>query len=33
MIPCVSLPLDKKIFTDLVDKSKDWALMHGKLFL
>ncbi|EEB12574.1 glutathione synthetase, putative [Pediculus humanus corporis] len=27
--PCLSLPIDKKIFSDLVDKTKDWALMHG----
>ncbi|KAK2585964.1 hypothetical protein KPH14_010541 [Odynerus spinipes] len=27
--PCTDLDLSKKEFQDLVDKAKDWALMHG----
>lgn len=33
MTPCVPVPIDKNIFGDLVDKAKDWALMHGKIIL
>ena len=29
MDPCVPLPLDKKRLTDLVEKAKDYCLMHG----
>ena len=28
--PCIPVPLEEKKFKELVDKSKDWALMHGK---
>jgi len=28
--PCISLPLKREILEDIVDKAKDWALMHGK---
>ena len=31
MEPCVSLPIEKKVLDELVDKAKDWAVMHGKL--
>ncbi|XP_069676037.1 glutathione synthetase-like isoform X3 [Periplaneta americana] len=27
--PCVKLPLDNRILEGVVDKAKDWALMHG----
>lgn len=30
--PCVDLDLSKKELQDLVDKAKDWALMHGMYF-
>lgn len=26
---CIPLPLDNKILTSVVEKAKDWALMHG----
>jgi len=29
MDPCVPLPLDQKTLTDLVEKAKDYCLMHG----
>jgi len=28
--PCISLPLKREILEDIIDKAKDWALMHGK---
>jgi glutathione synthase len=28
--PCIKLPLENGILEDIVDKAKDWALMHGK---
>ena len=31
MDPCVSLPLPEKELDELVEKAKDYALMHGKL--
>lgn len=31
MKPCIGLPLNEEAFTELVDKAKDWALMHGKI--
>lgn len=27
--PCVSLPLSENELVSVVDKAKDWALMHG----
>ncbi|PNF30928.1 hypothetical protein B7P43_G03201 [Cryptotermes secundus] len=27
--PCIKLPLENEILEDIVDKAKDWALMHG----
>ena len=30
MDPCVPLPLDQKRLTDLVEKAKDYCLMHGE---
>lgn len=27
--PCIPLPLDDKVLEDVVDKAKDWAIMHG----
>ena len=29
MPPCVPLPLDQALLDDLVEKAKDYALMHG----
>ncbi|KAK6645633.1 hypothetical protein RUM43_001913 [Polyplax serrata] len=29
MNSCLPVPIDKRIFSDLVDRAKDWALMHG----
>ena len=29
MPPCVPLPLDQTLLDDLVEKAKDYALMHG----
>lgn len=26
---CIPLPLDEKALADVVDKAKDWAIMHG----
>lgn len=26
---CIPLPLDEKTLAEVVDKSKDWAIMHG----
>lgn len=26
---CIPLPLDEKVLNDVVEKAKDWALMHG----
>lgn len=31
MEPCVPLPLEPEELKDLVDKAKDWAVMHGHL--
>lgn len=28
--PCIKLPLENEILEDIVDKAKDWALMHGQ---
>jgi hypothetical protein len=28
--PCINLPLKKEVLEDIIDKAKDWALMHGK---
>ena len=30
MDPCVNLPLDAKTLNDVVEKAKDFCLMHGK---
>ena len=30
MDPCVSIPLDDKTLNDIVEKAKDYCLMHGK---
>lgn len=27
--PCIPLPLDESVLNDVVEKAKDWALMHG----
>lgn len=27
--PCIPLPLDEKVLVEVVEKAKDWALMHG----
>lgn len=27
--PCIELPLEKQVLEEIVDKAKDWALMHG----
>lgn len=27
--PCIPLPLDENVLTDVIEKAKDWALMHG----
>lgn len=27
--PCIPLPIDEAVLNDVVEKSKDWALMHG----
>lgn len=27
--PCVQLPLSKETLREIVDKGKDWTLMHG----
>ncbi|XP_065334799.1 glutathione synthetase-like isoform X2 [Cloeon dipterum] len=29
MAPCIQLPLDNKLLESVVEKAKDWALMHG----
>ena len=33
MESCVQLPLDEKLLHDLVEKAKDFLLMHGKMHL
>ena len=30
MDPCVPIPLDEKTLEDIVEKAKDYCLMHGK---
>ena len=30
MEPCIPLPLNEKTLNDLVEKAKDYCLMHGK---
>ena len=32
MDPCVDLPLEPKALKDVVEKAKDFCLMHGKYF-
>lgn len=27
--PCIPLPLDANVLNDVIEKAKDWALMHG----
>lgn len=27
--PCVELPLPDEVLMDVIEKGKDWALMHG----
>lgn len=27
--PCIPLPLDDKTLEEIIDKAKDWAIMHG----
>lgn len=27
--PCIKLPLEENVLLDVVEKAKDWALMHG----
>ncbi|XP_059485491.1 glutathione synthetase-like isoform X2 [Neocloeon triangulifer] len=29
MTPCLDLPIDQKLLEEVVEKAKDWALMHG----
>jgi len=29
--PCLPIPIDKKLLEEVVEKAKDWALMHGVL--
>ncbi|CAB3365665.1 Hypothetical predicted protein [Cloeon dipterum] len=29
MAPCLQLPLDNKLLENVIEKAKDWALMHG----
>ncbi|ODN05249.1 Glutathione synthetase [Orchesella cincta] len=29
MEPCIPLPLEQEVLDDVVDKARDWALMHG----
>lgn len=33
MEPCIPLPLDQDVLDDIVDKAKDWALLHGMKML
>ena len=28
--PCINLPLNKRLLEDVINKAKDWALIHGK---
>lgn len=28
--PCIPLDFDEETLEEIVDKGKDWALMHGK---
>lgn len=30
--PCIDLPLDEEVLSELIGKTKDWALMHGVQF-
>lgn len=30
---CIPLPIDEEELETLVDKAKDWALMHGEILL
>ena len=30
MDPCIPIPLDEKTLEDIVEKAKDYCLMHGK---
>lgn len=32
MDPCVKIPLEPEILTDIVEKAKDFCLMHGNLY-
>lgn len=27
--PCLEVPLEDSVLKDVIEKSKDWALMHG----
>ncbi|GBP55936.1 Glutathione synthetase [Eumeta japonica] len=29
LTPCISLPLENKVLINIIEKAKDWALMHG----
>ena len=31
--PCIKLPLENDVLQDIVEKAKDWALMHGKYLI
>ena len=33
MDPCIPIPLDEKTLNDVVEKAKDYCLMHGKYHL
>ena len=32
MDPCIQIPLEPAILHDIVEKAKDFCLMHGKTF-
>ena len=31
--PCVPLDMEPEVLADLIEKAKDYALMHGKIFI
>ena len=30
MEPCIDIPIDEEVLQDLVEKAKDYCLMHGE---
>ena len=30
MEPCIDIPLDEEVLKDIVEKAKDYCLMHGE---